>query len=606
MIEVRNISDFNDYLESLLVQNESDDLEFKSAAGGFPGNFWDTYSAFANTDGGTIVLGVKEKNGKFFLDNLSPEQIEKYRKDFWNNVNNPSTISHNLMRKEDVIVGNYKGFGFMLFFVPRAPREVRPVYRTNEPYKGTYKRNYEGDYKCTEQEVRRMFADADDSRPVDSRILKNYTIEDIDKDALAGYRQLFKVSHPDHPWHTLSDIELLRMLGGYRRDRQTGEEGFTVAGLLMFGKTQAITDVECTPHFFPDYQEIENPKDRWINRIYPDGNWESNLFQFYRRVLPILQGFLPKPFRLEGNQRINDTPAHVAVREALTNLCIHADHTENATLNVYKYSNKIVFSNPGTMLISPAQYYKGGESICRNKYLQTMFMFLGSSEKAGSGTDKILHGWEKQNWKKPYIMERSRPNKVMLTMPLESLMDEHVIEALNLHFGKKIEGLSRQQLTALALAYSEEEITNERLQHVLDMHRADITTMLSDMCTQQLLESYGYGRGTKYHVYGLNIGLPKNNIGLNASSIGLQDSNTGLGNSSIGLKKKRYSKEEIKKNILDVCQDWRTAEEIATAVGRKVLYIRDIVLPQLSDVIEKMYDVPHHPRQKYRARKKDD
>ena len=95
MIEVRNISDFNDYLESLLVQNESDDLEFKSAAGGFPGNFWDTYSAFANTDGGTIVLGVKEKNGKFFLDNLSPEQIEKYRRDFWNNVNNPSTISHN-------------------------------------------------------------------------------------------------------------------------------------------------------------------------------------------------------------------------------------------------------------------------------------------------------------------------------------------------------------------------------------------------------------------------------------------------------------------------------------------------------------------------------
>ena len=224
------------------------------------------------------------------------------------------------------------------------------------------------------------------------------------------------------------------------------------------------------------------------------------------------------------------------------------------------------------MLISPAQYYKGGESICRNKYLQTMFMFLGSSEKAGSGTDKILHGWEKQNWKKPYIMERSRPNKVVLTMPLESLMDEYVIDALNLHFGKKMEGLSRQQLTALALAYSEEEITNERLQHVLDMHKADITTMLSDMCAQQLLESYGYGRGTKYRVYGLNIGLPKNNIGLNASSIGLQDSNTGVGNSSIGLKK----------------------------------YIRDIVLPQLSDVIEKMYDVPHHPRQKYRARQKEE
>lgn len=146
MIEVRNIDDFNDYLESLLLQNESDDLEFKSAAGGFPGSFWDTYSAFANTDGGTIVFGVQEKKGKFYIDNLTEEQIEKYRKDFWNNVNNTSTISRNLMRKEDVVIGNYKGFPFMLFFVPRAPREFRPVYRTNEPYKGSYKRNYEGDY----------------------------------------------------------------------------------------------------------------------------------------------------------------------------------------------------------------------------------------------------------------------------------------------------------------------------------------------------------------------------------------------------------------------------------------------------------------------------
>lgn len=145
MIEVRNIDDFNDYLESLLLQNESDDLEFKSAAGGFPGSFWDTYSAFANTDGGTIVFGVQEKKGKFYIDNLTEEQIEKYRKDFWNNVNNTSTISRNLMRKEDVVIGNYKGFPFMLFFVPRAPREFRPVYRTNEPYKGNIYEQQEPD-----------------------------------------------------------------------------------------------------------------------------------------------------------------------------------------------------------------------------------------------------------------------------------------------------------------------------------------------------------------------------------------------------------------------------------------------------------------------------
>ena len=157
MLEVRDRLNFEDYLDSLLNSIESDDLEFKSAAGGFPGSFWDTYSAFANSEGGVIVLGVIEKKGKFYIDNLSDEQIEKYTKDFWNNVNNRATVSCNLLKTEDVVVEDYKGHKLMLFFIPRASREQRPVYRTSQPYNGTFKRNHEGDYKCTEREVQRMF-----------------------------------------------------------------------------------------------------------------------------------------------------------------------------------------------------------------------------------------------------------------------------------------------------------------------------------------------------------------------------------------------------------------------------------------------------------------
>ncbi|MBR5593946.1 MAG: hypothetical protein IKW46_07735 [Bacteroidaceae bacterium] len=95
----------------------------------------------------------------------------------------------------------------------------------------------------------------------------------------------------------------------------------------------------------------------------------------------------------------------------------------------------------------------------------------------------------------------------------------------------------------LALAYSEEEITNERLQYVLDMHRTDITQMLSRLCAQKYLESTGYGRGTKYHIYGLsnvaltgaNIGLPDANIGLPDANIELPDANIGLSDANIGL-----------------------------------------------------------------------
>ena len=74
---------FYEHVEDLINDYESSDLEFKSTAGGFPDNFWETYSAFANTQGGIIVLGVSEKKGRFIVDGLGKEQIVKYKKDFY-------------------------------------------------------------------------------------------------------------------------------------------------------------------------------------------------------------------------------------------------------------------------------------------------------------------------------------------------------------------------------------------------------------------------------------------------------------------------------------------------------------------------------------------
>ena len=85
--------EFVERLESLMEGYESTDIEFKSAKGGFPGSLWETYSAFANTQGGVIVLGVKEKDGRFMIDNLSEEQIQRYKSDLWNGLNNKSICS---------------------------------------------------------------------------------------------------------------------------------------------------------------------------------------------------------------------------------------------------------------------------------------------------------------------------------------------------------------------------------------------------------------------------------------------------------------------------------------------------------------------------------
>ena len=616
MTEVRNKNDFNEYIESLLVNYESDDLEFKSAAGGFPGTFWDTYSAFANSEGGMIVLGVAEKKDKFYIDGLSEEQIQKYQKDFWNNVNNKSTISHNLLTSNDVEVAEYKGNKLIIFHIPRANREQRPVYRTTNPLGNTFKRNFEGDYRCTDVEVRRMFADADVLHPADGRILKNYTMEDIDIDSLNRYRQLFKLSSPDHPWLALNDIDLLKMLGGYRKDRQSGEEGFTVAGLLMFGKTLSITDEECCPHFYPDYQERLTEEDdiRWTNRICADGTWEANLFNFYQRVLPRLQSVLPKPFKLENNTRIEETPAHVAVREALINLCVHADYSVNATLVVKHQLDGFVFSNPGTMLVSREQYYMGGDSVCRNKYLQKMFSMIGVAEKAGSGTDKIMKGWRKANWRSPKIEEKQQPDKVVLVMPMESLLSNKAKAILTDKFGISANSFDHNVMSVLALVCDEGGATNERLRYVLNMHKAEISDLLKLMVQKGLLETYGHGRGMHYklpskstNVLGANnanntctFESPEEMVTANGASY-----SASLTANSASLAKKRLSREELKSLIISICSDWVSIEDIVKKSGKSTSYIRNVVIPLLlaeKSIVMLFPGTPRNPNQKYRIK----
>lgn len=51
-----------DDLKRILYQHENCEIEYKSAKGGFPKAFWPTYSSFGNTNGGIVVLGVKEEN----------------------------------------------------------------------------------------------------------------------------------------------------------------------------------------------------------------------------------------------------------------------------------------------------------------------------------------------------------------------------------------------------------------------------------------------------------------------------------------------------------------------------------------------------------------
>ncbi|OPC30744.1 RNA-binding domain-containing protein [Elizabethkingia anophelis] len=577
---------------------EFEELEYKSAQGGFPNDFWKTYSAFANTSGGIIVLGVSEKKNSFNIEGLSDEQIIKIQKDFWNSANNPDTVNINLLRNEDVRVIETEGKKLLAFNVPLARRNEKPVFLTKNPFKNTYKRNFEGDYRCTDVEVRRMLADADTNLHHDSRILENFTIDDIDLNSLRKYRQLFSANSPSHTWLVLDDIELLKKIGGYRVDRNTKTEGFTLAGLVMFGKESSITDKECVPNFFPDFREIlsDDENIRWTDRIYPDGTWEANLFEFYLKVWPVISSKLPKPFQMEKGRRRDETPTHEALREAFVNTLVHTDYSAQGNIIIEMRKDRYTFSNPGTLLVSKYQYYMGGVSECRNPNIQKMFMMMGGAEKAGSGVNKIMSGWEYAHWRRPYIETFTQPDRIELHLPMFSMIPEETLSELKEIFGDGIISIGKDELTILSFCQIEGEITNNRLQNNLQRHKVDITQMLQELCKRGYLVSENSGRWTTYHL-NKNFKIGPQNV----DTLNVDTSNVD----TLNVDTSKNIRSGLNEKILAFCNhDFKTVKEIAVYTERTESHLKNRIIKKLLEegsIARKYPDKVNHPDQAYRT-----
>lgn len=474
---------------------ESVDLEFKSARGGLPHSLWHTYSAMANTKGGVIFLGVEDNGVVCGLTDPN-----KLKKSFWDTINNKTKVSANLLGNNDVQEVTHPNGIVIAIQVPRASRYQRPVFLEQNPLTGTYRRNHEGDYHCSEQEVSRMLTDRSEES-ADSRILDHFGLEDLDLPSLRQYRQRLASHKPTHPWLSEDDRGLLTKLGGWRLCRETNRQGLTVAGMLMFGREETIR--ETVPQYFVDYREklSDDPEIRWTDRLTLDGTWSGNLFQFYVRVVQKLSSDLKLPFQLDTDLfRKGETVVHEAIREALVNALIHADYLGQGGVVIEKYKDRFEFSNPGSLLISIDQLLNESISECRNKSLQIMFTMIGAAEKAGSGVDKIRRGWSSQHWRSPMIRERMQPDRVSWVLPMISLIPKESLSRLKQRFGASLQKFSELEVQALVTADLEGWVDNARMRQITSAHSTDITRLLQRLVSKRLLIQDGQGRWTRYHL----------------------------------------------------------------------------------------------------------
>jgi predicted HTH transcriptional regulator len=242
----------------------------------------------------------------------------------------------------------------------------------------------------------------------------------FDYESLRRYRNRMRVTRPGHVWEELEDIEFLQKLGAIGIGGDDKHHP-TAAGLLMFGFEYEI--LREYPQFFLDYQEHFDADERWTDRVTSSsGEWSGNIYNFFFKVYnKLIQN--PKikiPFKIEdGLHRVDDTPVHKALREALANCFTNADYYGPRGIVIRNNLNEIILENPGGFRVSFSEALSGGVSSPRNAVVMKMFSLLDIGERSGSGIPNIYRAWEQQHWNAPRYTEMFEPDRTVLRLPFD-------------------------------------------------------------------------------------------------------------------------------------------------------------------------------------------
>jgi len=359
---------------------EWDNFEVKEAATELPKSSWETVSAFANTSGGWLVLGVSQNGKKFEITGV--ENIEKMEQDLATTLRSRSkfnTVINPYFKKYDI-----DGKKVLACFI--ASSEVKPVYFNN--LTNTFIRTGSGDQRASEFEINALYRDQSFGT-MSEKTVEGTSVESLNRSSYNRFRDYLKWRNPDLRYNQMNDDEFNRRL------KIVKDGKLTYGGLLFLGKNEEITDT--FSDFRVDYLEIPatnyaDAEPRYTFRI----DEQENLWEYYFVLFQRLRIYADNPLTI-GEMGIGheDTKQADALREALVNLLIHTDYFSPMKPRIRVFTNRIEFENPGMLPRPVEELLKADESLPRNPVLAKFFRIAKICESAGYGFDKMLE-WKKE------------------------------------------------------------------------------------------------------------------------------------------------------------------------------------------------------------------
>jgi predicted HTH transcriptional regulator len=350
-------------LADLLSRPEGRTLEFKRQEVSLD-KALRTLVAFANTAGGTLVLGVDDDGTPRGVDNVKMQE-ERFASAISDGIDPPLA--------PDLKPVHHEGVDLLLIRVPRFPG---PFYlRAEGPEAGVYIRVGSTNRRASDaqrEEMRRLAtAQAFDERPCLGTTLGDVDLKAIETTFRAVGRE---IGDPD--------LETLGILVRH------GDECIpSNGGIIVFGQDAARNRFFPAAHF-RCARFLGTNKANILDRLDIEGSVLAGLDE--------VQRFIRRNTRMAariGSVRRKDVPEYppIALREVLANAVAHADYSQRGMpLRVQIYDDRLEVENPGGWPIGFSEEdFKDGISRVRNPVIARVLHELDIIEGWGSGYERV-------------------------------------------------------------------------------------------------------------------------------------------------------------------------------------------------------------------------
>lgn len=392
-------------LRNCIAFGEKIDVEFKKSQDELNKDLYESVCSFNNRNGGHIFLGVVDKTKEII--GVNPDKIDKLTKDFTTAINNPNKIFPPMYLTPEIV--EIDGKLIIHIYVPEGTQLRRLNGRIMD-------RTYEGDIDITNNAelVYKMYARKQGTYFV-NKVYPNLPLDMLDFSVIKKAKKKAMGRVDNHPWSDMNEEEILRSTGLIMTDPDTGEEGITLAAILLFGKDATIMSV--LPQYKTDAIYRVKNLDRYDDREVVI----TNLIDSFQILMDFGKKHLNDVFVTEGDQSISARDK--ILREVISNILAHRDYS-NA------YSAKFVIEQKNMYTENSSLPHGHGElqlnkfdAFPKNPPISKVFREIGYADELGSGMKNTNKYTRLYSGGTPTFIE---DNIFRINIPLENVADVKV------------------------------------------------------------------------------------------------------------------------------------------------------------------------------------